>query len=35
MDSLEVVVWLENEKLYALEKVLAEEGHSTTGLLHG
>lgn len=33
MDSREVVVWLEKEKLYALEKALAQEGHSTTGLL--
>lgn len=33
MDCREISVWLEREKLHALEKALAQEGHSTTGLL--
>lgn len=33
MECHEIVVWLETEKLRALEKALAQEGHSATGLL--
>lgn len=33
MNFLEVVVWLEEEKLHALEKALAQEGGSATSLL--